>query len=232
MKSYVRLTLALAVLCAALSTASLASSMYFVQGIAGRNYSPDTDPAFPVDVLVNDEVCYVHGLPFGTILGPLTLEPGSYNVKVSLANSLAPCSSSPLIDRTVTIEPRSDVSAVFALNDTGTPVLLTFTNNFSPVNANMGRILLAQAAKAGPVQVILQNTATMKSYSYTVNRGALLDVSLPAGTYSLEVKLGTTTLVGSTFLNLYSQSATLLYTVGQASNDTVVLQTRTLRDVI
>jgi len=232
MKSYVRLTLALAVLCAALSTASLASSMYFVQGIAGRNYSPDTDPAFPVDVLVNDEVCYVHGLPFGTILGPLTLEPGSYNVKVSLANSLAPWSSSPLIDRTVTIEPRSDVSAVFALNDTGTPVLLTFTNNFSPVNANMGRILLAQAAKAGPVQVILQNTATMKSYSYTVNRGALLDVSLPAGTYSLEVKLGTTTLVGSTFLNLYSQSATLLYTVGQASNDTVVLQTRTLRDVI
>ncbi len=57
MKKYIRLTLALALLCAAMSTAALASSMYLVQGVPGRDYAAATDPAFPVDVLVNDEVC-------------------------------------------------------------------------------------------------------------------------------------------------------------------------------
>jgi hypothetical protein len=232
MKKYVRLTLGLALLCAALSTATFASSMFLVQGIAGRDRSADTDPAYPVDVLLNDEVCYVHGEAFGQIIGPLTFEPGTYNVKVSIANSLAPCTNSPMIDSSVTLEPRKDVSAVFALTNAGTPTLLTFTNNFSPVNATMGRVLFAQAANAPELQVVLQNTATMKLYTYTVNRGALLDVCLPAGDYTVEVNQGSTTLVAPTFVDLYAQSATLLYATGQASNHTVTLETRTVRDVI
>jgi len=90
MKNYIRLTFALAALCAALSTATFASSMFLVQGIAGRDRSPDTDPAYPVDVLLNDEVCYVHGMAFGAIVGPLTFDAGTYNLKVSMANTLAP----------------------------------------------------------------------------------------------------------------------------------------------
>lgn len=232
MKKYIRPAFALALLCAAMSTATFASSMYLVQGIPGRDYAAPTDPAFPVDVLLNDEVCYVHGLPFGTIQGPLTFEPGTYNLKVSIANTLAPCSSSPLIDQWVTIEPKSDYSAVFTLSEKGTPTLFTFTNNLSPVSANMGRVLLAQAADAPPVQVILQNTATSKVYTYTVNPGALLDATLPAGAYTVEVKQGGTTLLGPTYLNLFPQSVALLYTLGEASNQTMVLETRTLRDVI
>jgi Domain of unknown function (DUF4397) len=232
MKHCLRLTLALALLCAALATASSASSIYFVQGIAGRNYAAATDPAFPVDVLLNDEVCYVHGLPFGAIQGPLTFEPGSYNVKVSIANTLAPCTNSPLIDRTVTLEPRTDTSAVVALNDDGTPILLTFENNLSPLPANMGRVLFALAANSPEAQVILQNTATKKLYTYAVKPGGLLDVNLPAGDYTVEINQGTTTLVASSPLNLYSQSAALLYALGRASNNTVVLETRILRDVI
>ncbi len=232
MKNCIRLAFALSVLFALLSTASFASSMYIVQGIAGRNYAVHTDPAFPVDVLLNDEVCYVHGLPFGNIQGPLTFEPGSYNVKVSIANSLAPCSNSPLIDRTVTIEAEKDMSAVIALNADGVPTLLTFTNDLSPVTANSARLLFAQAANSPAVQVILQNTETKKLYTYSVNRSGLLDVNLPAGVYSVEINQGTTTLATQAQLFLDSQSATLLYAIGQASNDTVVLETRTLRDVI
>lgn len=232
MKNCIRLTFTLALLCAAFSTTSSASSMYIVQGIAGRNYEAATDPAFPVDVLLNDEVCYVHGLAFGAMNGPLTFEPGSYNVKVSIANSLAPCSNSPLIDRTVTIGAGTDISAVITLNENGQPTLLTFTNNLSPVYANTARILLAQAADSPAVQVILQNTATLKLYTFAVKPGALLDAGLPAGHYTVEINQGTTTLVSSTPLDLDSQSATLLYTVGQASNDTVILVTKTLKDVV
>jgi len=232
MTSRIRFAFALTLLCAAMSTGALASSMYVVQGIAGRNHAAATDPAFPVDILLNDEVCYVHGLAFGSISGPLTFFPGSYNVKVSIANTLAPCSNSPLIDHTVSIEAESDYSAVLTLNQDGTPTLLTCKNNLTPVAANTARLLFAQAANSLAVQVILQNTATKKLYTYAVNPGALLDVTLPAGVYTVEVNEGTTTLVPSTTVFLDSQSAALLYAIGQASNNTVVLESRILRNVI
>lgn len=232
MTNRIRFAFALTVLCAAMSTGALASSMYVVQGIAGRNYAPVTDPAFPVDILLNDEVCYVHGLPFGSLSGPLTFSPGSYNVKVSIANTLAPCSNSPLIDHTVTIEEESDYSAVLTLTADGTPTLLTFKNNLSPVAANTARLLFAQAANSPAVQVILENTATKKLYTYAVNPGTLLNVTLPAGAYTVEINEGTTTVVSSTNVLLDSQSVALLYAIGQASNNTMVLESRILRDVI
>lgn len=232
MKTSIRLTFALALLCALWNTAALASSMYLVQGIAGRDYAASTDPAFPLDVLLNDEVCYERGLAFGTVAGPITLSPGSYNVKLSIADSLAPCSNSPLIDSTVAIDARSDISAVATLSETGTPTLLTFRNSFSPVAANTGRLLFAQAANAPEVQLILQNTATMKLYTYGVKPGALLDVTLPAGNYTAEINQGTTTLVGSTAFNLSSQSAALLYAIGEANNNTVNLEIKSVKDVI
>lgn len=232
MKKNIRLTLALALLCAALSTVSLASSLYIVQGIPGRDYATVSDPAFPVDVLINDEVCYERGLAFGLIGGPLTLAPGSYDVKISIANSLASCTNSPLVDSTIIIDAEKDSSAVLALSSNGTPTLLTFTNNLTSVATNMGRVLFAQAADGPAVQVILQNTITLKLYTYTVQPGALLDVTLPANTYTVEVNQGTTTLVPSTTVVLASQSATLLYAIGEVSNNTVSLVTKSIKDLL
>jgi hypothetical protein len=235
MRKHIRLTLALALLCAALSTAMSATdnaSLYLVQGIPGRDFSNSTDPAFPVDVLLNDEVCYQRGLDFGAIAGPLTLTPGTYDVKVSVANSLAPCSNAPLIDSTVSLEAGKNVSAVVALSDSGTPTLETFTNNFSTVTPATGRVLFAHAGDASAVEVIVENTATKKLSTFTVNPGALLDVNLPAGNYTVEVNQGTTVLVSSTSLHLDSQSVTMLFAVGQAKNNTVNLETRAVRNVL
>ena len=232
MKNSIRFTFALALLCAAMSTASFASSMYVVQGISGRNRAAATDPAYPVDILLNDEVCYVHGLPYGTISGPLTFLPGTYNVKVSVANTLAPCSNFPLIDSSVTFEEHQDLSAVITLDPDGKPALVTFVNNLTPVAATMGRILLAQAADAPALQVTLQNLGTSKVYKYTVNPGALLDVTLPAGAYTASISQGGTTLVAASPVDVFSQSVTLLYTIGEATNNTVNLESRAVRDVI
>jgi hypothetical protein len=235
MKNCIRLTFGLALLCAAMSTAALASEnayLYLVQGVPGLDYSTTADPQFPVDVLINDEVCYVHGLAFGTINGPLTFAPGSYDVKISVANSLAPCSNSPLVDRTVTLNGGKNVSAVFALDSTGTPTLQAFNNLFAAVPANYARILFALAADSPAVQVVFVNTSTKKSYTYSANPAALLSESLPAGNYTVEVSQGTTTLVPATSLDLSSQSVTLLFATGKASNNTVTLQTKTIRNVI
>jgi hypothetical protein len=232
MKNCIRTIFALALLCAALSTASLASSLYIVQGIPGRDYATHTDPAFPLDILLNDEVCYVHGLPFGTVSGPLTFDAGTYSIKVSIANTLAPCTNEPLIDDSITIGPESGYSAVIALDDSGKPTLLQFNNTMTPVDPSSARIVLEQAANAPALQVTLQNTSTQKTYTYTVARGGLLNETLPAGFYTITIAQGTTTVVAATPLVLYSQSATLLYTIGQSANNTVVLASRTLRDVI
>lgn len=235
MKTCIRLTLALAILCPALSTAMLASDnayLYLLQGIPGRDYSASANPELPVDVLLNDDVCYQHGLDYGIIAGPLTLAPGSYSVKVSVANSLAPCTNSPLIDSTIALESGKSVSAVVALSNTGSPELLTFTNTLTPVSANVGRVLFAQAADAPAVTVSLQNRTTLKTYTYTVNPGALLDVTLPADSYNVQITQGTTTLVASTSVDLYSQSVLLLYAVGRASNQTVDLESKSVRNVI
>jgi len=235
MKNCIRLILALAILCPALSTATLAADnayLYLVQGIPGRDFSAATDPEFPVDILINGDVCYQRGLTYGTIAGPLTLAPGNYEVAVSVADSLLPCSNSPFTDSTVSLEAGKNVSAVVALSQTGSPTLLTFGNKFSPVTATMGRVLFAQAADSPGVEVILQNRTTTKVYTYAVNPGALLDVTLPAGGYDVEINQGTTTLVASTSVELYSQSVLELYAVGQASNQSVDLESKTVRNVI
>lgn len=235
MKNRIRLIFALALACAAMSTAALASDngyLYLVQGVPGLDYSSTTDPQFPVDVLINDEVCYVHGLAFGTIDGPLTLVPGSYDVKISVANSLAPCSETPIVDSTVTVPSAENVSAVFALNSSGTPTLETFSNDFEAVAADNARVLFDLAADSPAAQVILKNTTTNKSYTYSATARAQLRTTLPAGSYTVSVSEGSTTLVSSYPLTLNSQSVTLIFATGEASNNTVTLQTKTIRNVI
>lgn len=235
MKNCIRLILALALLCPALTTATLAADnayLYLVQGIPGRDFSAATDPAFPVDILINGDVCYEHGLTYGDIAGPLTLAPGSYDVKVSVADSLAPCSNSPFLDSTIKLGAGKNVSAVVALSQTASPTLMTFANKFSAVTANFARVLLAEAVDAPAVQVILQNKTTLKLYTYAVEPGALLDVTLPVDEYTVEINQGTTTLVSSSTFTLNSQSVLLLYPLGEASNSTVTLSSRTVRNVI
>jgi hypothetical protein len=235
MKTNIRLIFALALVCAAMSTAALASEnayLYLVQGIPGLDYSTSTDPQFPVDVLINDEVCAEHNLAFGTIIGPLTFAPGSYDIKISVANTLAPCSETPLVDSSVTLSGGENMSAVLTLNSTEAPALETFKNLFSPVTAGYARISFALAADSSAVQVVFQNTSTKQMYTYTANPGVLLNESLPAGDYTVTVTQGTTTLVASLPLTLYSQSVEMLIATGEASNNTVTLQTKTVRNVI
>jgi hypothetical protein len=234
MKNRIWLTVGLALLCA-MSTAAFASEnayVYLVHGIPGLDYSTTVDPQFPVDVLINDEVCYLHGFAVGTINGPLTLAAGTYDVKISEANTLAPCSTTPLVDSTITLSGGKNISAVFTLNTSKTPTLETFTNAFGAVAAGDGRILFALAADSPAVQLILENTSTQKLYTFTVNPGSLLNTSLPAGNYTAEVNEGTTTLVPSTSLTLTAQSVTMLFATGEASNNTVTLQTKTVKNVI
>lgn len=68
MKNRIRTIIGLAIPCAAMSRAALTSDnayLYPVQEAPGLDCTTGADPQFPVDVLINAEACYVHGLVSG-----------------------------------------------------------------------------------------------------------------------------------------------------------------------
>ncbi|HVI09918.1 MAG TPA: DUF4397 domain-containing protein [Candidatus Binatia bacterium] len=235
MKKQIRTLLGVALLCAAMSPAMFASDnayLYLLQGIPGHDYSSSTDPQFPVDILLNGEVCYQRGLGFGVITGPLTFAPGSYDVKISIADSVAPCTNEPVVDTTVTLNAGENESLVLTFGSTGSAETVGFNNSFASVSAGNARIQFAHAADATAVTLTLKNTSTQKSYTYTVNPGQLLGETLPAATYDVTVTQGSTTLVSTTSVTLDSQSVELMYIVGEAGNNTVNLETKSVKNVI
>lgn len=235
MKTCSRAALQLAVVCLALSAASFAADnayLYIVHGIPGRDVAANLNPGLPIDVQLNDDVCYVKGLGFGSTSGPLTLPAGRLEVKISWANSLAPCTNPSVVDTKVTLSADKNVSAVVALDGSGAPSLVTFTDNLSTVTAGNGRLIIANAADAPALQLTLTQLGVKDpiTHTYTANPGKEITVDLPVGSYSLQTTSGTTTtLLGNVIAD--NQSVDLTYIVGSASNNSVSLVTRVIRDV-
>ena len=81
------------------------------------------------------------------------------------------------------------------------------------------------------LQVTLQSVTTKQKFIYIVNSGGRPVAALPADVYSIEVESNGTVLVPPQILNLPSLCATLIYAVGSASNGSLGLLTKTVKDV-
>jgi len=93
----------LATLCLALGASSFAADnayLHIVQGIPGYDVSKNLNPGYPVDILIDGD-CLVRGLSFGSASGPLSFASGTYDVQISEANSLAPCTNTAVISAQV-----------------------------------------------------------------------------------------------------------------------------------
>jgi len=132
------------------------ASVRVVHGIPGRDVSPALDPALPVDVLVADSICLLSGFSFGDIAGPFTLPEGSFNVKVSLANTLEPCSGDPVIDADVPFEAGENASIVAHLTDGGAPTASKFLNDVSAPADSNARIIAHHVANAPVVDLLVR----------------------------------------------------------------------------
>jgi hypothetical protein len=223
------LTMAVCLCWHAAAFASETAYLYLVHGVPGRDVSVNADPTLPVDVLVNDEVCYLHGFTFGTVSGPLTLNPGQYDIKVSAANSLAPCTNVPLIDSTVTLGSGQNSTAVVALNDSGVPVLPTFANDFQPIAMREARLSIDYAGGSSAIEIVIRAIGA-KNRIYNISPGQRLAITLPTGAYTIEANLGGVTLASES-IGLPNRSATLLFLVGNTGNQSLNLVNRTVRDV-
>jgi hypothetical protein len=174
--------------------ASEDAHLYFVHGVPGRDVATANEPTLPVDVLVNDESCYLRGFSFGSVNGPLTLPPGRYDVKISPANTLAPCTNEPYIDSTVALGNGQNITAVLALNDSDTLVLSTFPNDYQSVAAAQARLSVDYAGGNSPIVLLVKLANSKTTLTYTINPGAEQQITLPAGDYTIEATLGGATL--------------------------------------
>lgn len=239
MKTYARSVLHIVLAGLALSVASFAASpedasVYLVHGIPGRDVAATLNPQLPVDVFINDSVCYLKGFNFDSSSGPLTLPAGAYDIKISMSNSLAPCTNPPLMESTLKLGAGSTVTAVAALNASGTPALLTFPDNLTAVKAGNTRFTLANAADADTLQVTLTQQLVKHpiSRTFSVKSGAQASVDLPTGVYTVEATGGTNnTPLASATVAADNQAAEMLYFVGSASSGSLSLVTRIIPDV-
>jgi len=235
MKLRTRVVLQLTTLFLALGASAFAANdayLYIVHGIPGRDIADNLNPGLPVDVLI-DGSCVSRGLTFGNTSGPLSFSAGTYDVQISDANTLAPCTNPPMIDSQVTLTAGASLSAVAALSG-GEPALLQFTDTLSPVVPGNGRFVLANAADAPALQATLKQVGVKhpKTFTVSANPGAQEAIGVPAGNYLVQITaVGSTTVLTSEQIDLADQSVTLSYASGEALNNTVGLVNRVIRDV-
>jgi hypothetical protein len=226
----------LATLCLALGASSFAADnayLYIVQGIPGYDVSKNLNPGYPVDILIDGD-CLVRGLTFSSTSGPLSFAAGTYDVQISEANSLAPCTNTAVISSQVMLESTDSTTIAAALNGSGQPTLLQFANDFSPIASGNARFVFANAADAPTLQATLTQVGVKnpKTYTVTAAAGAEGSTSVTAGTYLVQVTAsGSTTVLTSEQIDLTDQSATFTYAAGEASNNSVGLINRAVRDV-
>jgi hypothetical protein len=235
MKLHTRVVLQLAALSLALGASALAQNaayLYIVHGIPGRDIAANLNPGLPIDISIGGK-CPTHGLTFGNTTGPYTLAPGTYTVQISQANTLAPCTNPTLVDSQVTLGPGTNVSAVAAISN-GQPAVLTFTDNFSSVAAGDAHFVFVQSADAPALQATLTQLGVKspKTYTVTANPDTEQGIFVPSGDYLLQVfAAGGTTVLTSQNISLTDQSATFSYATGEATNNSVGLVNRAVRDV-
>jgi hypothetical protein len=225
--------LAALLLCLGASAFADNAYLYIVHGIPGRDIADNLNPGLPVDILINGKFCPQRGVTFGNTVGPLTLPAGTYEVQISLANTLAPCTNAPMIDLQVTLTSGASVSVVAAISG-GQSTLLQFTDNLSPVAPGNARFVFANSADAPALQATLTQLFVKhpKTFTATANPGSQDAIGVSAGTYLVQVvAVGSTTVLASEQIFLADQSANFNYAAGEAVNNSVGLINRTVRDV-
>jgi len=133
------------------------AQVYVAHGIPGGDLGLPSD--LPVDVAVND-ACALKGFKFGEIVGPLRLEAGTYNIKISVADPDDPCSNDPVIEADVPIMAGECATIIAHLNTAGAPTASKFVNDVSGIANQKARVVLHHTANA-PAVDLWMTRATM-----------------------------------------------------------------------
>jgi hypothetical protein len=200
--------------------------VYVVHGIPGEDLA--MDPELPVDVFVNDAICLLEGFEFGEIVGPVTLDPGDYNVKISLANESDPCTNSAVIEADLTFETGKNYSVVAHLTEMGDPTGSLFENNVYPTGRGKARIIAHHTAAAPSVDVTVERNSDPGAPRIVVqnftNPDQVAAEVRPGGwQVSIAPAMSFTPVFGPVEVTLKPFTAYLIYAVGSLSEETFTL---------
>lgn len=220
------MTRSMLLVAAALTAALAAGVMLAPQGAeaqaTGRvrimHASPDTPP---VDIFVDGQKA-VTALAFPNTTGYVALPAGGHNVKVFVSPSDG--TGTPALQATLEIVAGKDITvlATGRVGDGSLALTLFEDDNRTPSGNNAHIRLIHASPDAPPVDVAVAGTDT-NVFRGVAFRNVSPYVPVPAGTYSLDVKVNETGATVLTIPNLQLQARTV-YTavaVGLAGNGTL-----------
>jgi hypothetical protein len=180
-------------------------------------------PGQPVDVYVNGEKTLDNFEP-GTVEGPLDLEEGTYDL--ALTKPGEPIGSAILKADDAQIPGGANISIVAHLDADGQPKITPFVNDVKAAAAGQARLIVRHTAAAPAVDVRAGGTPVFKDLTNPNEAMADLD----AGTVSADVVLAgqSEPVLGPADLNLKEGTATIVYAIGSAQDDTLALATQTI----
>lgn len=196
------------VLVPATANAQDTTDVYVVHGLNLDGQTAQGDGGTSVTVCADDAEL-IGDFTFGTITDAVPLPSGSaVNIEVFVGAGVA-CDSGPAaIDQDVT--PEGPAVALVATSAGGTLALTPYELDAQCTDAGEGRLTALHASGDTPAVDVLVNGDTVDSLSF----GESLLANLPADTYSVEVQLGGTPVVGPADIPVAAQSNTLVFVVG------------------
>ena len=202
------LTLALVLLLAPLAASAQNFSLFVTHGI------PGDDGIFLVDIEVSGLGCAIPNFAFGTILGPLDLPAGTYDITIHAGGTN--CGNPVLGPITDTFDEGQNVSLVAHLTESGDPTVSKFFNDFSKAYGR-NRVIVHHVAAAGDVDVIFGRNKKRKDFVINqLSNGEQVGAELTPGNRFLTIagSIGGPKVLGPAAIKLRPWLVTLAYAVG------------------
>jgi hypothetical protein len=181
-------------------------------------------PNTPVDVCANGKALLTNFQP-GTLTDPQNLPAGSYDLKLTAANS--GCGAAAVLEaKGVNVPSGANITVVAHLSDSGSPKLTPYVNDVSAVPAGKARLTVRHDAAAPAVDVRAGGTPVVTNLTNPNSKSLVTN----AGTVSADVVLaGTgTVVIGPADVTLKEGTSTIVYAWGSANDKNLKLAVQTI----
>ena len=196
------------------------TDVYAVHGLNLGGQTAQADGGTNVTVCAGDtNPALIADFEFGDIIGPVPVPTGSsLPLKVYAGAGVdceAPGGATLLIDQTLASVPAGTVAVIATVDPPSQVRLLEILAlDVACADAGNGRLTGAHFANAGSVDVLV-NGGAAGSLVY----GEDLTADLPAATYSVQVDLGATPIVGPANIPVTAGNNTIVYVVGNQETE-------------
>ena len=183
-------------------------------------------PGLTVDVYADDDLLLEDFKP-GTITHPVRLDPASYEIEVTPANS-----TNEVLSATVQVESGTDAAAVAYLSEDGDPTLGLFNNNQRPIRQSKARVTVRHTAAAPEVDVRFKRPGgKWRNVTTELMNGEQAKRGFKARRYRFDVVLAGTNnrVLGPTSLKLERRTHYFAYAWGSAHDESLRLNLSTRR---